>query len=70
MEEICNKGYYFSGDVCDWKFRLLKMRFIVEYIVMYFEKSFKVGEYMIIVLFRLYFVFMLFNYLGFCFIKC
>lgn len=26
-EEICNKGYHFSGDVCDQKFRSLKMRY-------------------------------------------
>ncbi|XP_034302388.2 uncharacterized protein [Magallana gigas] len=26
-EEICNKGYHFSGDVCDRKFRSLKMRY-------------------------------------------
>lgn len=68
-EEICNKGYHFSGDVCDRKFRSLKMRFTVEYIAMHLEKSFKAGEHMIIALSRPYPVLMLSNHLGSCFIK-
>lgn len=69
-EEICNKGYHFSGDECDRKFRSLKMRFTVEYIAMHLEKSFKAGEHMIIALSRPYPVLMLSNHLGSCFIKC